>query len=103
MIWFIPAPPTARTVAFQHPRSLLSQLYRARQENGELAGEDDAVIGPRIFMVNGVRLPRQSQRPPVGIFRRGDGILYAFDAKPAKQGDTNFLKKVWWPIAIRRI
>ena len=67
------------------------------KKKGELAGEDDASIGPRI-------LHGQWSSPSTGkvnsrqlvFFGGGDGILYAFDAKPAKQGDTNFLKKVWW-------
>ncbi|MCX6905754.1 MAG: PQQ-binding-like beta-propeller repeat protein, partial [Verrucomicrobia bacterium] len=64
---------------------------------GELLGEDDAHIGPRIFhgqwsspstcVVKGRQLI---------FFGGGDGVCYAFDAKPVKEGDSSFLKKVWW-------
>ena len=67
------------------------------KKTGELAGEDDAKIGPRIFhgqwsspssgVVNG---------KPLIFFGGGDGFCYAFDAIPKKEGDTAFLKKVWW-------
>jgi four helix bundle protein len=66
------------------------------KKTGELLGEDDAKIGPRIFhgqwgsptlgVVNGRKLI---------IFGGGDGFCYAFDAKPVKEGDTSFLKTVW--------
>jgi outer membrane protein assembly factor BamB len=67
------------------------------KKTGELAGEDDAHIGPHIFHgqwsspssgnVNGKQLV---------FFGGGDGFCYAFDATPKKEGDTSFLKKVWW-------
>ncbi|MDQ6631574.1 MAG: PQQ-binding-like beta-propeller repeat protein [Verrucomicrobiota bacterium] len=67
------------------------------KKTGELVGEDDAKIGPRIFhgqwsspstgKVNGKQLV---------FFGGGDGFCYAFDAKPVKEGDTSFLKKLWW-------
>jgi outer membrane protein assembly factor BamB len=67
------------------------------KKTGELIGEDDANIGPRIFhgqwsspstgKVNGRQLI---------FFGGGDGFCYAFDAKPVKEGDVDYLKKVWW-------
>ena len=30
------------------------------------------------------------------FFGAGDGVCYAFDAKPEKQDDLYILKKVWW-------
>ena len=64
---------------------------------GELAGEDDAHIGPRIFhgqwsspsmgVVNG---------KPLVFFGGGDGFCYAFNPKPVKEGDTSLIKKDWW-------
>ena len=67
------------------------------KKTGELMGEDDAHIGPRIFhgqwtspstgVVNGEQLV---------FFGGGDGFCYAFDAQPVKEGDTSYLKKVWW-------
>src|SRR6476646_7651230 len=66
------------------------------KKTGELRGEDDAHIGPRIFhgqwsspstgKVNGKQLV---------FFGGGDGFCYAFDAKPVKEADGNFLKTVW--------
>src|SRR5882672_9395252 len=65
-------------------------------QTGELLAEDDAHIGPRIFhgqwsspslgVVNGKRLV---------FFGGGDGICYAFDSKPVKEGDSSYLKTVW--------
>jgi outer membrane protein assembly factor BamB len=65
-------------------------------KTGEFLAEDDAHIGPRIFhgqwsspslgVVNGRKLI---------LFGGGDGICYAFDPKPVKEGDTSFLKTVW--------
>lgn len=67
------------------------------KKTGELVGEDDANIGPHIFhgqwsspstgKVNGKQLV---------FFGGGNGFCYAFDAKPVKEGDVNYLKKVWW-------
>jgi outer membrane protein assembly factor BamB len=66
-------------------------------KTGKLLGEDDAKIGSRIFhgqwsspsmgLVNG--------KPQI-FFGGGDGFCYAFDPKPVKEGDDNFLKKIWW-------
>jgi outer membrane protein assembly factor BamB len=67
------------------------------KKTGELIGEDNAGIGPKIFhgqwsspsagVVNG---------KPLVFFGGGEGFCYAFDAKPSKEGDTAYLKKVWW-------
>jgi outer membrane protein assembly factor BamB len=62
-----------------------------------LLAEDDAHIGPRIFH-------GQWSSPSTGkinekqlvFFGGGDGVCYAFDAKPVKEGETNLLKKIWW-------
>ncbi len=72
-------------------------LIAVDKRTGELAGEDDAHIGPHIFhglwsspstgVVNGRQLV---------FYGAGDGICYAFDPKPVKEGDVNYLKKVWW-------
>src|SRR6266849_4907237 len=66
------------------------------KKTGELRGEDDAHIGPRIFhgqwsspsagKVNGRQLV---------FFGGGDGFCYAFDAKPVKEPDGSFLKTFW--------
>jgi outer membrane protein assembly factor BamB len=62
-----------------------------------LLGEDNAEIGPRI-------LHGQWSSPSIGTvngktqvyFGGGDGVLYAFDPTPTKEGDSSFLKKIWW-------
>jgi outer membrane protein assembly factor BamB len=67
------------------------------KDSGELVGEDDAEIGPRIKH-------GQWTSPSVGevngkkqvYFGGGDGVLYAFNPEPVKDGDTNFMKKTWW-------
>jgi outer membrane protein assembly factor BamB len=67
------------------------------KKTGELMGEDNAGIGPRIYH-------GQWSSPSAGkingkdlvFFGGGDGVCYAFDAKPAKEGDVALLKKVWW-------
>src|SRR4051812_24885189 len=66
------------------------------KKTGELRGEDDAHIGPRIFH-------GQWSSPSTGnangkelvFFGGGDGYCYAFDAKPVKEADGSFLKTVW--------
>lgn len=72
-------------------------LVVLNKKTGELMGEDDAKIGPRIFhgqwsspstgVVNG---------KPLVFYGGGDGFLYAFDPKPQKDGDLNYVKKVFW-------
>jgi outer membrane protein assembly factor BamB len=86
------------------------------KNTGKLRGEDNAGIGPRIFH-------GQWSSPSVGVvngrklvfFGGGDGVCYAFDAKPKKGSgekivpvvpgppsdreedkDSDYLKKVWW-------
>ncbi|HUR45061.1 MAG TPA: PQQ-binding-like beta-propeller repeat protein, partial [Candidatus Saccharimonadales bacterium] len=71
-------------------------LIAINKKTGELLAEDDAKIGPHIFhglwsspstgKVNGKQLI---------FFGGGDGLCYAFDAKPVKEGDTSYLKTVW--------
>lgn len=66
------------------------------KKTGKFLGEDDAKIGPHIYhgqwgsptlaVVNGKKQI---------VFGGGDGICYAFDAKPVKEGDTDLLKTVW--------
>ena len=66
------------------------------KKTGVLEGEDDAKIGPRIFH-------GQWSSPAAGqvngkwqvYYGGGDGVLYAFDQKPVKDGDTIFLKTAW--------
>lgn len=98
------------------PSPLAPSFIAVNKKTGELAGEDNAGIGPRIFhgqwgsgsagLVNG--------RWQV-FFGGGDGVLYAFGAEPARGSgqpivpvlpgppfnheedpELNYLKKVWW-------
>ncbi|MGA2660858.1 MAG: PQQ-binding-like beta-propeller repeat protein [Verrucomicrobiota bacterium] len=72
-------------------------LIALNKHTGEFAGEDDAKIGPRIFHglwsspstgnVNGRQLI---------FYGGGDGVCYAFDPVPVKEGESSYLKKVWW-------
>ena len=67
------------------------------KKTGELVGEDDAAIGPRIYhgQWTSPSLGKVNGKTHV-YFGGGDGVLYALDAKPTKDGDTNFIKKAWW-------
>ncbi|HEX8310921.1 MAG TPA: PQQ-binding-like beta-propeller repeat protein [Chthoniobacteraceae bacterium] len=78
--------------------SPLSPSFIALEKNtGELLGEDNAEIGPRI-------LHGQWTSPSLGTvkgkthvyFGGGDGVLYALDTNPVKEGDVDLIKKVWW-------
>ena len=79
------------------PSPMSPSFIALNKKTGELMGEDDAKIGPRIFH-------GQWSSPSAGkvngkdlvFFGGGDGFCYAFDPKPVKEGDTSFLKKVWW-------
>jgi outer membrane protein assembly factor BamB len=72
-------------------------LIALDKNTGEFRGEDDAKIGPRI-------LHGQWSSPSTGqvngrqllFFGGGDGVCYAFDAQPVRDGDSSYLKKVWW-------
>jgi len=72
-------------------------LIALDKNTGALMGEDDAKIGPQIFH-------GQWSSPSTGVvngrqlifFGGGNGVCYAFDPKPVKEGDTSYLKKVWW-------
>ncbi len=66
------------------------------KKTGKFLGEDDAKIGPHILHgqwgspslaeVNGKKLI---------VFGGGDGVCYAFEAKPENPGDEGKLKTVW--------
>ena len=79
------------------PSPLSPSLVALDKKTGALVGEDEAKIGPRIFH-------GQWSSPSTGkvngkdlvFFGGGDGLCYAFDSKPVKEGDSSFLKKVWW-------
>lgn len=78
------------------PFPFAPSLIALNKLTGDLAGEDDAGIGPRVFhgqwsspaagVVNG---------RPLVFHGGGDGWCYAFEAKPAKSGDRALLKTAW--------
>jgi outer membrane protein assembly factor BamB len=67
------------------------------RKTGKFAGEDDAKIGPRIFhgQWSSVATGLVNHRPLL-FCGGGDGVLYALDPRPVKEGDSAYLKKVWW-------
>lgn len=67
------------------------------KKTGELIGEDDAKIGTNIKhgQWTSPSLGKVNGKDQV-YFGGGDGFLYAFDPVPVKDGDTNYIKKVWW-------
>lgn len=79
------------------PSPLSPSLIALNKHTGELAGEDDAGIGPKIYhgqwsspstaVVDG---------KPLVFFGGGDGVCYAFDAEPKTEDGFDMLKKVWW-------
>lgn len=79
------------------PSPLSPSLIALDKKAGTLLGEDDAKIGPNIKH-------GQWSSPSIGkvngkeqvYFGGGDGVLYAFDPNPVKEGDTDYIKKVWW-------
>ena len=79
------------------PSPLSPSFIALDKKTGELLGEDNAEIGPRI-------LHGQWTSPSVGTvngkkqvyFGGGDGVLYALDTTPTKEGDSSFIKKIWW-------
>lgn len=79
------------------PSPLSPSFIALDKKTGELRGEDNAQIGPRIFH-------GQWTSPSAGqvngqwqvFFGGGDGVAYALDAKPSKVEDVDTLKKVWW-------
>lgn len=79
------------------PSPLSPSFIALDKKTGELLGEDDAEIGPKIYhgqwsspstgLVNG--------KPQI-FFGGGDGVCYAFDPTPVKDGDVSLLKRIWW-------
>lgn len=79
------------------PSPLSPSFISLDEKSGELLGEDDAGIGPRIFH-------GQWTSPSAGkikdqwqvYFGGGDGVLYALNANETKEDDVSYIKKVWW-------
>ncbi|HOC01449.1 MAG TPA: pyrrolo-quinoline quinone, partial [Verrucomicrobiota bacterium] len=79
------------------PSPFAPSFIAVHKRTGALAGEDDAAIGPRIFhgQWTSVASGRVNGRDQI-FCGGGDGVLYALEAVPVKQGDTALLKKIWW-------
>lgn len=79
------------------PSPLSPSFIALNKKTGELAGEDDAHIGPRIFhgQWSSPSTANVNGRQEI-FFGGGDGFCYAFDPKPVKAEDTSLLKKIWW-------
>ena len=67
------------------------------KNTGAFLAEDDAHIGPNIHhgQWTSPSLGKVNGKDQV-YFGGGDGVLYAFDPTPVKDGDSSFMKKVWW-------
>jgi len=78
------------------PSPLSPSFVALNKKTGELLGEDDAHIGPRIFhgQWSSASAGKVNDKTLV-FFGGGDGWCYAFDAKPVKEGDTGLLKAAW--------
>lgn len=78
------------------PSPLSPSFVAVNKKTGELAGEDDANIGPRIYhgQWSSASAGKVNDRTLV-FFGGGDGWCYAFDARPVKEGDVALLKTVW--------
>ncbi len=79
------------------PSPLSPSFIALNKKTGEFRGEDNAQIGPRIFHGQwSSPSTGQANGKQLVFFGGGDGFCYAFDAKPVAEGDSSFLKKVWW-------
>ena len=67
------------------------------RNTGEFLAEDDAAIGPRIKHGewSSPSIGTINGKPQV-YYGGGDGVLYAFAPTPTKEGDSTYLKKIWW-------
>jgi outer membrane protein assembly factor BamB len=78
------------------PSPLSPSFVALNKKTGELVGEDEANIGPRIYhgqwsspsmgTVNGQKMV---------FFGGGDGFCYAFDTKAVKKDDISVLPIIW--------
>jgi outer membrane protein assembly factor BamB len=78
------------------PSPLSPSFVALNKKTGELMGEDDANIGPRIYhgQWSSPSTAKVNDKNLV-FFGGGDGWCYAFDPKPVKGEDTSLLKTVW--------
>lgn len=79
------------------PSPLSPSFIALDKKTGEFLGEDDAAIGPKILHGQWTSPSRGKVNGKDHVyFGGGDGVLYALDATPTKDGDTSYIKKVWW-------
>ena len=79
------------------PSPLSPSFIALDKRTGELLGEDDANIGPNIKHGQWTSPSRGKVNGKDHVyFGGGDGILYALETTPTKEGDSNFIKKAWW-------
>jgi outer membrane protein assembly factor BamB len=79
------------------PSPMSPSFIALDKKTGELLGEDDAKIGTNIKhgQWTSPSLGKVNGKDQV-YFGGGDGLLYAFDPTPVKDGDSSYIKKVWW-------
>jgi outer membrane protein assembly factor BamB len=72
-------------------------LIALDKNDGKLRGEENAKISQRVFHGQwcSPSLASVNGREEL-LFGGGDGFCYAFDPKPVQEGDTAYLKKIWW-------
>lgn len=72
-------------------------IIALNKKTGELAGEDDAGIGSRLFHGQWGSPAAALVQGRWQIFAGGgDGVLYGLSAEPSKEAQTRDLKKIWW-------
>jgi outer membrane protein assembly factor BamB len=78
------------------PAPLAPSFIALNKKTGELAGEDDAGIGPRIYHGQWSSPSAAEINGKMQVFYGGgDGWLYAFDPKPVKKDDIDYLTTLW--------
>ncbi|MCD6048849.1 MAG: qheDH [Verrucomicrobia bacterium] len=78
------------------PSPLSPSFVALNKKTGELAGEDDAGVGSRLFHGQWTSLSTGKVNGKDLVFAGGgDGWLYALDAKPVKKEDSDILPTVW--------
>ncbi|MBI3831208.1 MAG: PQQ-binding-like beta-propeller repeat protein [Planctomycetes bacterium] len=72
-------------------------LIAVDRKTGKLVAKDDAKVGTSIFhgQWSSPTLITVNGKPQL-VFGAGNGVVYAFDPTPVKEGDEMLLKKVWW-------
>ncbi len=78
------------------PSPLSPSFIALDKKTGQLAGEDETGIGPRIFHGQWTSLSTGKVNGKDLLFAGGgDGWLYALNAKPTKKDDIDYLETVW--------